>query len=69
MVDPIVMDLKTTTRDDCTLRTNVLPGEEGFNQVGMGGKIPQELLRYLKQQNPFDRPTSSSHAAVAKRNG
>jgi len=29
----------------------VLPGEEGFNQVEVEGNIPQELLRYLKQQN------------------
>ena len=37
----ILIDLKTTTRDDCRLRKNVLPGEEGFNQVGMEGNIPQ----------------------------
>jgi len=30
---------------------NVLPGEEGFNQVQVEGNIPQELLRCLKQQN------------------
>ena len=29
----------------------MLPGEEGLNQVAMEGNIPQELLRYLKQQN------------------
>ena len=29
----------------------MLPGEEGFNQVAMEEKIPQGLLRYLKQQN------------------
>jgi len=45
------IDLKTTTRNDCGLRTNVLPGEEGFIQVGVEGNIPQQLLRYLKQQN------------------
>jgi len=47
----LLIDLKTTTQDDCRLRTNVLPGEEGFNQVGVEENIPQELLRYLKQQN------------------
>ena len=47
----LLIDLKTTTRDDCKLRTNVLSGEEGFNQVGMERNIPQELLRCLKQQN------------------
>ena len=46
-----LIDLKTTTQDDCRLRTNVLPGEERFNQVEVEGNIPQELLRYLKQQN------------------
>ena len=29
----LLIDLKTTTQDDCRLRTNVLPGEERFNQV------------------------------------
>ena len=47
----LLIDLKTTTQDDCRLRTNVLPGEERFNQVEVEGNIPQELLRYLKQQN------------------
>ena len=28
------IDLKTTTQDNCRLRTNVLPSEEGFNQAG-----------------------------------
>ena len=45
----LLIDLKTTTQDDCRVRTNVLPGEEGFNQVAMEENIPQELLRYLKQ--------------------
>ena len=27
-------DLKTTTQDNCRLRTNDLPSEEGFNQAG-----------------------------------
>ena len=44
----LLIDLKTTTQDDCRLRTNVLPGEERFNQVAMEENIPQELLRYLK---------------------
>ena len=63
----LLIDLKTTTQDDCSLRTNVLPGEEGFNQVAMEENIPQELLRYLKQQNLS--ASSSSHAAITKRNG
>ena len=44
------IDLKTTTQDNCRLRTNVLPSEEGFNQAGFQENIPQELLKYLKQQ-------------------
>jgi len=47
----LLIDLKTTTEDDCRLKTNVLSGEEGFNPVVVEGNIPQELLRYLKQQN------------------
>jgi len=47
----------------------MLPGEEGFNQVGMEGNIPQELLRFLKQQNlSIDPHLPASHAAVSKRN-
>ena len=47
----LLIDLKTTTQDNCRLRTNVLPSEEGFNQAGFQENIPQELLEYLKQQN------------------
>ena len=52
----LLIDLKTTTQDDCRLRTNVLPEEEGFNQVAMEENVPQELLRYLKQQNLSSDP-------------
>ena len=52
----LLIDLKTTTQDDCRLRTNVLPGEEEFNQAAMEESIPQELLRYLKQQNLSSDP-------------
>ena len=47
----LLIYLKTTTQDDCRLRTNVLPGEEGFNQAAVEENIPQELLRFLEQQN------------------
>ena len=47
----LLIDLKTTTRDNCQLRTNVLPSEQGFNQAGFQENIPQEHLKYLKQQN------------------
>ena len=46
----LLIDLKTTTQDNCPVRTNVL-GEEGFNQAGFQEGISQELLKYLKQQN------------------
>ena len=46
----LLIDRKTTTQDSCRLRTNVLPSEEGFNQAGFQQNIPQELLKYLKQQ-------------------
>ena len=48
----LLIDLKTArgTQDNCRLGTNVLPSEEGFNQAGFQENIPQELLKYLKQQ-------------------
>ena len=52
----LLIDLKTTTQDDCRLKTNVLPREEGFNQATSEENIPQELLRYLKQQNLSSDP-------------
>ena len=47
----LLVDLKTTTQDSFRLRTNVLPGEERFDQGGMQQNISQALLQYLKQQN------------------
>ena len=47
----LVIDLETTTQDNCRPRTNVLPSEESFNQAGFQEDIPQELLKCLKQQN------------------
>ena len=44
----LLIDL-TTTQDNCRLRTNVLPSE-GFNKADFQENIPQELLKYLKQQ-------------------
>ena len=46
----LLIDLKTTTQDNCRLRTNVLPSEKGLNQAGFQEHIHQELLKYLKQQ-------------------
>ena len=45
----LMIDLNTTTQDNCPLRTNNLPSE-GFNQAGFQKNISQELLKYLKQQ-------------------
>ena len=47
----LLVDLKTTTQDNCRLRTNVLGVEEQFNQTGIQDNISQELLKYLRQQN------------------
>ena len=46
----LLIDLKTTTQDNCRLRTNVLPSEEGFNQAGFQENIPQEFLKHLKRE-------------------
>ena len=51
-----LVHLKTTTQDNCRLRTNVLPGEERFDSVGVPDNISQELLKYLKQQNIATAP-------------
>ena len=32
------------------MRANVLPSEEGFNQAGFEENIPEEPLKYLKQE-------------------
>ena len=47
----LLIDLKTTTQDNCPLRKNLLPCEESFTQAGYQENIPWELLKYLKQQN------------------
>ena len=41
----LLIDLKTTTQDNCRLRTNVLPSEEVFNQTGFHENIPPEFLK------------------------
>ena len=71
----LLIDLKTTTQDNCRLRTNVLPSEEGFNQAGFQENIPQELLKYLKQQTlspvpllPAMRETQGNMDDVLSRN-
>ena len=39
----LLIDLKTTTQNDCRLRTNVLPGEEGF-------KVAQNSFQYFPRR-------------------
>ena len=51
VISYLLIDLKTTTQDNGQRRTNVLPSEEGFYQAGFQENIPQEFLKYLKQQN------------------
>jgi len=51
-----LVDLKTTTQDKCRLRTNVLPGEERFDNVRVTDNISQELLKYIKKQNLATAP-------------
>ena len=46
----LLIDLKTTSQDNCRLRTNVLPSEGGFNQAGFQENTPQEFLKHLKQR-------------------
>ena len=36
----LLIDLKTTTQDNCPLRKNLLPCEEGFTQAGYQENIP-----------------------------
>ena len=52
----LLVDLKTTTQENCRLRTNVLPSEERFDNSGVPNNISQELLQYLKQQNLMTPP-------------
>ena len=56
----LLIDLKTTTQDNCRLRTNVLPSGEGFNHAGFQTNILQELLKYLKKQNLSPVPLLSA---------
>ena len=36
----VLIDLETTTQDNCRLRINVPPNDEGFNQAGFHDNIP-----------------------------
>ena len=51
----LFIDLKTTTPDDCRLRTNVLPGEQ--TEDSSEDKVSKELVKYLKQQSLLMPPT------------
>ena len=65
-----MIDLETTTQDHCRLRT-----KKGFKQAGFQEHIPQELLKYLKQQDlslvpvlPAVQETQSNMDDVLSRN-
>ena len=45
------LSLATITQGNRNLRTNALPSEERFDNVGVPDNNLQELLKYLKQQN------------------
>ena len=53
----LLIDLKTTTQDDCRLRTKVLPGR----------KYPSGVTKISETAKSFIRPSSTSHAAITKR--
>ena len=55
----LFVDLKPTTPDKCRLRTNVLPGEEGFDKGFEENRISQELLQYLRQETLMMPPRIS----------
>ena len=55
----LFVDLRPTTTDRCRLRTNVLPGEERFDEGFEENRISQELLKYLKQQTLIVPPPIS----------
>ena len=52
----LLIDLKTTTQDNCRLRTNVLPSEEGFNQAGFS-----RASKISEAANSFACPASSKN--------
>ena len=55
----LFVDLRPATPDGCRLRTNVLPGKEGFDKGFKENRISQELLQYLKQQTLMMPPPIS----------
>ena len=58
----LLIDLKTTTQDNCRLRTNVLPSEEGFNRAGVSRKYSSRAFKISKAAKSFACPASSSYA-------
>ena len=55
----LFIDLKTTTPDDCRLRTNVLPEEQLQTEEFSEDRVSKELIKYLKQQTLVMPPTIS----------
>ena len=57
----LLIDLKTTTQDNCWLQTNVLPSEQGFNQAGFQEKSSR-APKISKAAKSFTCATCSSYA-------
>ena len=55
----LFVDLRPATTDRCRLRTNVLTGEERFEEGFEKNIIFQEQLKYLKQQTLILPPSIS----------
>ena len=66
----LLIDLKTTTQDNCRLRTNVLPSEEGFNQAGFQENIYSSRASKISEAaNSFACPASSRYARNTRQHG
>ena len=56
----VLIDLKTTTQDNCGPRINVLPSDEGFNQAGFHD-YSTGASETSKASKSFTCPASSSY--------
>ena len=65
----LLIDLKTTTQDNCRLRIDVLPSEEGFNRAGFQENISSRAFKISKAAKSFACPTSSSNARNTGQHG
>ena len=58
----LLIYVKTITQDNCRQRTNVLPSEGGFDQVGFQGNNGSRASKISKAAKSFACPDSSSYA-------